>query len=66
MTDEQLKSILRAGEMPEVFYEGEFSEGNMKIFHKIAEAFKDWYDLQAYNEKFCAGTCENCICGGKE
>jgi len=51
MTDAELKSILDRGGIPYILYEGEHSESNMKTFRKLAEAFKDYYDLQDYNER---------------
>jgi hypothetical protein len=51
MTDAELKSILDRGGIPYVLYEGEFAESNMKTFRKLAEAFKDYYDLHEYNQR---------------
>jgi len=51
MTDAELKSILDRGGIPSILYEGEHSESNMKTFRKLAEAFKDYYDLQDYNQR---------------
>jgi len=50
MTDAELKSILNRGGIGSTLYEGEIGEMNMTTWHKLAEVFKDYYDLQRYNE----------------
>jgi hypothetical protein len=51
MTDAELKAILNRGGIGETLYEGEIGETNMQIWHKLAECFKDYYELKSYNEK---------------
>ena len=50
MTDAELKSILNRGGIGSTLYEGEIGEMNMTTWHKLAEVFKDYYDLQRYKE----------------
>jgi len=50
MTDAELKSILNRGGIGETLYEGEVGEMNMTTWRLLAEVFKDYYDLQRYNE----------------
>ena len=50
MTDAELKSILNRGGIGETLYEGEVGEMNMTTWRKLSEVFKDYYDLQRYNE----------------
>ena len=51
MTDAELKAILNRGGIGETLYEGEIGETNMPTWRKLAEVFKDYYDMQAYNDK---------------
>ena len=55
MTDAELKSILNRGGIGSTLYEGEIGEMNMTTWHKLAEVFKDYYDLQRYNEDNARG-----------
>ena len=50
MTDAELKALLNRGGIGEALYEGEIGETNMPTWRKLAEVFKDYYDLQRYNE----------------
>jgi hypothetical protein len=50
MTDAELKALLNRGGIGETLYEGEIGETNMPTWRKLAEVFKDYYDLQRYNE----------------
>ena len=60
MDDTQLKHILNLGGIGSTLYEGEIGEKNMETWHKLADVFKEYYDLQAYNDR-CK--CDNCVCG---
>jgi len=60
MDDTQLKHILNLGGIGSTLYEGEIGEKNMETWHKLADVFKEYYDMQAYNER-CK--CDNCACG---
>jgi hypothetical protein len=51
MTDNELKEILKQGGIGETLYEGEIGKTNMPTWFKLAEAFKDYYDLQEYNAR---------------
>ena len=51
MTDAELKAVLNRGGISEQLYEGEIGETNMAIWHKLAEAFKDYYDFHEYNAR---------------
>ena len=50
MTDAELKSILNRGGIGSTLYEGEIGEMNMTTWHKLAEAFRDHFDLANYTE----------------
>jgi hypothetical protein len=50
MNDATLKAILNRGGIGETLYEGEVGEMNMPTWYKLAEAFRDYYDLQNYTE----------------
>jgi len=50
MNDATLKAILNRGGIGEPLYEGEIGETNMPTWRKLAEAFRDYYDLQNYTE----------------
>ena len=50
MTDAELKAILNRGKIAPALYEGEIGETNMPTWRKLAEAFRDYYDLQNYVE----------------
>ena len=50
MTDAELKAILNRGKISPQLYEGEIGETNMATWRLLAEAFKDYYDLQYYNK----------------
>ena len=50
MTDSELKALLNRGGIGETLYEGEIGEMNMATWRLLAEVFKDYYDLQRYNE----------------
>jgi hypothetical protein len=60
MDDIQLKHLLNLGGIGSTLYEGEIGEKNMETWHKLADVFKEYYDMQAYNER-CK--CDNCACG---
>ena len=51
MTDAELKALLNRGGIGETLYEGEIGETNMPTWRKLAEVFKDYYDLQQYAGK---------------
>ena len=50
MTDAELTALLNRGGISPALYEGEIGETNMPTWRKLAEVFKDYYDLQRYNE----------------
>ena len=50
MTDAELKALLNRGGIGSTLYEGEIGEMNMTTWRLLAEVFKDYYDLQRYNE----------------
>ena len=50
MNDATLKAILNRGGIAPALYEGEIGETNMPTWYKLAEAFRDYYDLQNYTE----------------
>ena len=50
MNDATLKAILNRGGISPALYEGEIGEMNMTTWYKLAEAFRDYYDLQNYTE----------------
>jgi hypothetical protein len=51
MTDSELIAVLNRGGIAPALYEGEIGETNMPTWRKLAEVFKDYYDMKAYNEQ---------------
>lgn len=52
MTDAELKAILNRGGIASCLYEGDdVAEANMATWRKLADTFKDYYDLQEYNKQ---------------
>jgi hypothetical protein len=48
MTDAELISILNRGGIAPALYEGEIGETNLPTWRRLAQSFKDYYDMIEY------------------
>jgi hypothetical protein len=48
MTDAELIAVLNRGGISSQLYEGEIGETNMPTWRKLAQSFKDYYDMIEY------------------
>ena len=48
MTDAELIAVLNRGGIAPALYEGEIGETNLPTWRRLAQSFKDYYDMIEY------------------